>query len=273
MNGGGLGVFGGTLKVKQDQAELSATQVETGINTLLEKWGVKMRDDVVADAKCGQAPFRTPIGLQIPVAFPPVPIVSFDEQQSKHPVAYRLDQVFCPFGATLSENGALKSDKDVKTTVVGAHQQELVADRGRQHRPQAAPPARVGDVRQARDVPGRHRARGQAALGLQRRGRLQRPGRRRRAHVVRHAPTKPVHVFVVASSGFIRDEFLPPPERANAQDLNSAVAFGLNAVDWLAQEDELIAIRAKSVEEPLIEVPVDGQGGRGGDQERSQGGR
>jgi ABC-type uncharacterized transport system involved in gliding motility auxiliary subunit len=68
---------------------------------------------------------------------------------------------------------------------------------------------------------------------------------------------KPVHVFVVAASGFIRDEFLPPAERGtSAQDLNSPVTFGLNAVDWLAQADELIAIRAKSVEEPLIEVPA-----------------
>jgi hypothetical protein len=213
-----------------------------------------MGSDVVADAKCGQAPFRTPMGMQIPVAFPPVPIISFDDEQSKHPIAYRLDQVFAPFGSTLSENGALKADKDVKTTVVARtsknswliegdnidlkprHPREWVMSSKRGAFPVAI--ALEGKLPSAYSAEAVSSSQGGAAGP---RG----PGR----------ATKPVHVFVVASSGFIRDEFLPPPERATAQDLNSAVAFGLNAVDWLAQEDELIAIRAKSVEEPMIEVP------------------
>ncbi len=33
------------------------------------------------------------------------------------------------------------------------------------------------------------------------------------------------------------------------------MAFVLNSVDWLAQDDDLIAIRAKSIEEPALEVP------------------
>jgi ABC-type uncharacterized transport system involved in gliding motility auxiliary subunit len=31
--------------------------------------------------------------------------------------------------------------------------------------------------------------------------------------------------------------------------------FALNAVDWLAQDSDLIAIRAKTIEEPPLEVP------------------
>ena len=52
----------------------------------------------------------------------------------------------------------------------------------------------------------------------------------------------------------MRDEFLPPPERAQQGELTSSVALGLNAIDWLAQEDALIAIRAKNVEDPMIET-------------------
>jgi ABC-type uncharacterized transport system involved in gliding motility auxiliary subunit len=59
---------------------------------------------------------------------------------------------------------------------------------------------------------------------------------------------------VVASSGFMRDEFLPPVEQS--EELNSSLAFALNAVDWLAQEDSLIAIRAKGVEEPMVDIPA-----------------
>jgi ABC-type uncharacterized transport system involved in gliding motility auxiliary subunit len=257
MKGGGLGVFGGTLKVKQEQNELSASQVNTGVNRLLEKWGVKMQSEVVADAKCGQAPFRSPLGLQIPVPFPPVPIISFTEKQAEHPIAYRLPQVFAPFGATLKPNGELKADKDVTLTVLAEtsknswliegsdnidlkprHPREWTMSNKRGPFPVAV--AIEGKLPSAFRAEAVSSAEGGASAG---------PRGPERAE-------KPVHVFVVASSGFIRDEFLPNPERASAQDLNSAVAFGLNAVDWLAQEDELIAIRAKSVEEPTIAVPA-----------------
>jgi gliding-associated putative ABC transporter substrate-binding component GldG len=256
MKGGGLGVFGGTLKIKQDQQELTATQIDTGINTLLEKWGVKMQNEVVADANCGQAHYRTPMGLPIPVKFPPVPIINFDEQQAKHPVAYRLDQVFMPFGATLKPNDALKNDKDVTLTVIGATSKAAWIIEG--DKVDLKP-------RMPRDwVMSKKRGVFPVAIAIE--GKL--PSAFKAEAVTSAAggasagpkgpaqAEKPVHVFVVAASGFIRDEFLPPAEQVSAQDLNGPVAFGLNAVDWLAQEDELIAIRAKSVEEPLIEVPA-----------------
>jgi ABC-type uncharacterized transport system involved in gliding motility auxiliary subunit len=256
MKGGSLGVFGGSIKMKQDQQELTAIQVNTGVNTLLEKWGVKMLNEVVADPKCGQAPFRTPIGFQIPVPFPPVPVISFTDEQEKHPVAYRMNQVFMPFTATLKPNDALKSDKDVSIKVVantskGAwliegdnvdlkprNPRDWVMSQKRGSFPVAV--AIEGKLPSAFRPEAVSSAEGSAPGG---------PRGPAKAE-------KTVHVFVVAASGFIRDEFLPRAEEASAQDLNSAVAFGLNAVDWLAQEDELIAIRAKSVEEPLIEVPA-----------------
>ncbi len=67
---------------------------------------------------------------------------------------------------------------------------------------------------------------------------------------------KDVHVFVMASSGLVRDDFLPPADRVEASELSAQVALALNAIDWLAQEDALIAVRAKNVEEPLIAVPA-----------------
>jgi gliding-associated putative ABC transporter substrate-binding component GldG len=255
MNGGSLGVFGGTLKVKQEQAELTATPVDTGLNRLLEKWGVRIGKEVLADAQCGQAPFQTPMGIQIPVAFPPVPIISFDDEQSKHPAAYRLNQVFLPFGAPLQETGELKADKDVKLTVLARttknswlltgesidlkprHPREWVI--GEQRGPFPMAIAIEGKLPSAFRAEAVSSAEGAAPQG---------PRGPERA-------TKPVHVLVVGSSGFVRDEFLPPPDRAGQRDINSSVAFGLNAVDWLAQEDALIAIRAKSVEDPVIEVP------------------
>ncbi|HEX5660893.1 MAG TPA: Gldg family protein [Polyangiales bacterium] len=255
MNGGNLGVFGGAMKVKQAEAELTASPVNTGINRLLEKWGVKVRDEIVADARCGQAPFRTPFGISIPVAFPPVPVIDFDEQQAEHPVAYRLQQVFMPFIAPLQETGELKDAKDVKLTVIARSSKDSWTLKGESIDLKPRDPrswSRSGD-------------RGPFPVAIALEGKLPSAFRAEALSSAEGAApqgprgpavaTKPVHVFIAGASGFIRDEFLPAPQGGQAE-MNPSVAFGLNAVDWLSQEDALIAVRAKSVDEPLIEVPA-----------------
>jgi gliding-associated putative ABC transporter substrate-binding component GldG len=255
MNGGNLGVFGGAIKIKQDQAELSGTPVETGLNRLLEKWGVKLRSEIVADTRCGQAPYRTPFGISIPVAFPPVPVIDFDDKQSEHPVAYRLQQVFMPFIDPLQETGALKSEKDVQLTVIARSSKDSWTLKGETIDLKPRDPrqwSRSGD-------------RGPFPLAIAIEGKLPSAFRAEALSSSDGAAPqgprgpavaqKPVHVFIAGSSGFIRDEFLPAPQGGQAE-MNPSVAFGLNAVDWLSQEDALIAVRAKSVEEPLIEVPA-----------------
>jgi ABC-type uncharacterized transport system involved in gliding motility auxiliary subunit len=66
-----------------------------------------------------------------------------------------------------------------------------------------------------------------------------------------------VHVLVVGSSFFLRDEALPPRQQGGECQLTSNLSLALNAMDWLAQDSDLIAIRAKSVEDPMIDVPHD----------------
>jgi gliding-associated putative ABC transporter substrate-binding component GldG len=255
MNGGNLGVFGGAVKVKQEQAELTGSPVDTGLNRLLEKWGVKLRSEIVADARCGQAPFRTPFGISIPVAFPPVPVVDFDEAQSEHPVAYRLQQVFMPFIDPLQETGELKSVQDVKLTVIARSSKDSWTLKG------DSIDLKPRDPRQW----SRGSERGPFPLAIAIEGKLPSAFRAEALSSAEGAApqgprgpavaAKPVHVFIAGSSGFIRDEFLPSQQGQKAE-MNPSVAFGLNAVDWLSQEDALIAVRAKSVEEPLIEVPA-----------------
>ena len=254
MTGHGLGVFGGSLKVNQEANDLSAAPIDTGLNRLLEKWGVKQLDDVVADAKCGQAPLRTPLGISIPVAFPPVPVVSFTEQQAEHPVAFRLQQVFLPFGSALKLTDALKGEKDVTQTVIASTTKNSWLIDGDKIDLKPRDPRTWSMSKDRGPFP--------VAVAIE--GKLPSAFREEALSSSSDATAggprgpevaeKPVHVMVVASSGFVRDEFLPSVEQS--QELNSPLAFGLNIIDWLAQEDSLIAIRAKGVEEPLIEVPA-----------------
>jgi ABC-type uncharacterized transport system involved in gliding motility auxiliary subunit len=56
-----------------------------------------------------------------------------------------------------------------------------------------------------------------------------------------------VRVMVVGSSAL----FL----QAGQGQMTDTLAFGLNAIDWLAAEDDLIAIRSKSVAPPGLDQP------------------
>ena len=58
MKGGSLGVFGGSLKVKQEQAELTASPVNTGINRLRWRGGSRGVDEGRAGA-CAITPAET----------------------------------------------------------------------------------------------------------------------------------------------------------------------------------------------------------------------
>jgi ABC-type uncharacterized transport system involved in gliding motility auxiliary subunit len=64
-----------------------------------------------------------------------------------------------------------------------------------------------------------------------------------------------VRVLVSGTSSFLEDAFMPPPTRQGDIQMNAALALALNAIDWLAADSDLIAIRAKTIEEPALDIP------------------
>jgi gliding-associated putative ABC transporter substrate-binding component GldG len=254
MKGGSLGVFGGTVKIAQEGQDLTAKPADTGINRLLEKWGVKMRSELVADAQCGQMPMRTQLGISIPVPYPPMPVIGFEEKSS-HPVLFRLEQAVMPFAVPLKVTGSLKNSKDLNLTVLAQSSKNSWLLKGdsidlKPRNPREwAPAAYDGPQPVAIAIEGKLPSAFAAEAVTSAQG---------AAPVGPKGPAiaeKPVHVLVLGSNSLFRDDFLPPPDKMGDQ-LLGFVAMPLNAIDWLAQEDALIAVRAKSVEEPLIEVPA-----------------
>jgi ABC-type uncharacterized transport system involved in gliding motility auxiliary subunit len=259
MRGGSLGVFGGAMKVDISQApELSATPTGSNLNRLLGRWGVELRENIVADAQCGRVPYRTPIGVSIPVAYPPAPVVSFTEQQSSHPVLFRLNatplffvssiettQAFREANGTIlmrssegerswlltgaSVNLRIREPREWSATMGGASGPHTLAVALEAQLPSAFPEAGEGD-----------------AAAIEAPSRSETPD---------SEDDDRVRVLVVGTATPIRDEFLPQGDRVQAAELAGAMAFALNAVDWLAQDSDLIAIRAKTIEEPPLEVP------------------
>jgi ABC-type uncharacterized transport system involved in gliding motility auxiliary subunit len=258
MRGGSLGVFGGGVKVNANEgSKPTGAPIDPGLNKLLEKWGVTLDNRIVADAQCGRARMPTNIpGLAIPVPYPPVPIVTFDEAQTKHPALFRINQVGMPYPVRLALNDNLKGDKAVKRTVLARSTENAWLMEG---------DTIDLEARERWNVPGYS---GPYTLGLAIEGKLPSAFTEEAAStpstegesappVKIDAPAraeKPGRVLVFGSGFFLRDEFLPPPQ-PNQNFFSGAIAFALNAVDWLAQDSDLIEIRAKTIEEPMLEVP------------------
>jgi ABC-2 type transport system permease protein len=257
MRGGSIGIYGGGIKVDMNQgAKPTGTPIDTGLNKLLEKWGLTIDNRIVADAQCGRARMPTNIpGLAIPVEYPPVPIVSFDEEQSKHPTLFRINQLGLPYSVRLSLNDNVKGDKNVKRTVLARSTQQSWLMEGN--------PIDL-EARQQWQVPGYN---GPYVVGAAIEGKLPSafsgntvsttPESEQAAPSAINAPEraeKSVRVLVFGSGYFMRDEFLPAPQPGQ-NFFSGGVAFALNSIDWLAQDSDLIAIRAKTVEEPTLEIP------------------
>ena len=257
MRGGSVGIFGGGMKVDMEQGNKpTGTPIDTGLNKLLEKWGLTIDNRIIADAQCGRARMPTNIpGLAIPVPYPPVPIVSFTEEQTKHPALFRINQIGLPYSVRLALNDNLKGDKAVKRTVLARSTQSSWLMEGN--------PVDL-EAKEQWQVPGYN---GPYDIGVALEGKLPSafgaptvsttPESEQAAPAQISAPDraeKSVRVLVFGSGYFMRDEFLPAPQPGQ-NFFSGGVAFALNSIDWLAQDSDLIAIRAKTVEEPTLAVP------------------
>jgi ABC-type uncharacterized transport system involved in gliding motility auxiliary subunit len=249
MQGGSLGVFGGTMAVDlQSGPDLNATATHSGINNLLNHWGINIGENIVADAQCGRVPMRTPIGLQIPVAYPPAPIVTFDETQRQHPVLLNLDQTPLFFTPAITTTDAFRNLHGATHDSLGAR--VLMRSSGDGHSwllEGSTVSLRIRDPREWRTTMGGESGPFDLAVAIE----AELPS----AYNEEQHTAGDAHVLVVGTATVIRDEFLPQQGQMQDADLAGAMAFALNSVDWLAQDAALIAIRAKSIEEPALAVP------------------
>jgi len=254
MNGGSLAVLGGSMKIDLEGMEPAAVPVDTGMNRLIRHWGVTVEDGIVADARCERAPLQTNIG-PLPVRHPPLPVVTFDEAQSEHPVLFRLDGALLPFTSDLNLVGGLNDDEVTVTTLARSSEQswrmegDSISLRPKLPRewtmegpsgPFALIVAIEGKLPSAFAASGAMSGEGDEGGSD-----IEAPPRARRS----------VRVLVTGGAFFMEDPAVPPTDRGGECQMTSNLAFALNAVDWLAQDSDLIAIRAKNVEDPPIEVP------------------
>ena len=249
MRGGSLGVFGGAVAVDlAGQAGPSARVLSSRIDGLLGPWGVRMTPKIVADAQCSRAPMRGPMGLQVLVPYPPIPVLQLSEEQLEHPVMFRLASPMLPFVAPLEVGDAPAGGQ---ITVLASSSQDSWTMSGPTI---SLAPRNPRDWQMTSDA-------GPFNLMVAIEGKLPSayvaPLNEEGANAIPAPPKaeRDVRVLVSGTSTFLEDSFMPPrPEQGDVQ-MNAALALALNAIDWLAADSDLIAIRAKTIEEPALDIP------------------
>ncbi|MCA9578072.1 MAG: GldG family protein [Polyangiales bacterium] len=232
MNGGGLGIIGGSVKLnlEQQQGPPSAELVDTGLNTLLERWGVRLEQNLVADPQCELLPMG---GMAVPYPFFPRAVL--DAEQQEHPSAFGLATVTMPFSASVSVLDESPADVRILPVISSSEGAWVVNDSNIAIMPRDPTEwhrtGRVGTRGMAVAIQGPLPSAFPDAGG-------DTPAR----------AASDVRVLVVGSSAL----FL----QAGQGQMTDTLVFALNSVDWLAAEEDLIAIRTKSVAEPGLDQPA-----------------
>ncbi len=249
MRGGALGIFGGALKVTLAGGPPSAEPVNTALNTLLESWGLSLQPKVVADAQCSRAPMRGPLGFQVLVPYPPIPVVQLTEEQAEHPVLFRLASPMMPFSAIVDVKEA-PAGVTVTSLANSSDQSWAMSGTSIQLQPRNprewSPSSERGPFTMMAALEGPLPSAFASAVSTD------------EASEAIQAPPQaenPVRVLVAGTSTFLEDAFLPPTQPGQQVQLNAALSLALNAIDWLAADSDLIAIRAKTVEDPALDIP------------------
>jgi ABC-2 type transport system permease protein len=249
MQGHSLGIFGGGIKLNLEGGAPSAAPVDSGLNRLLRPWGVEMRSDIVLDARCDRIPYPGPNGQQRVVQYPPLPIVVFDEAAMRHPALYQIPQARLAFVSSIFRRTA-PANATVRMLGKSSERSIRVDGASIDLAPEALPRAHVtgeGTSGMIAVIEGRLRSAFATAGQSTPAGEAPPTGPQSTAQDVR--------IMVVGTSSLVRDEFLPPAERVELQQLISALAVPLNMIDWLTNDRALIAIRAKTVDDPALDVP------------------
>ena len=245
MRGGSLGVFGGSLNIDLNGPTSSA--VDTGLNELLKGWGVELGSELIADWQCGRAPMRGAMGIQVMVPYPAIPVIQLDAAQREHPAMFRLASPMMPFTSSVKITDA---PEGVKIATLANSSENSWAIDGDSVSLQPRDPRQWVMSRNLGPFPLAVAVSGTLPSAF---GGISSPEGQNI-----DTPAKaeqPVRVLVIGASSFLRDEFLPPKPPNGEVQLSAGISLALNAIDWLASDSDLIAIRAKTIEEPALDIP------------------
>ncbi len=261
MNGGSVAVFIDGVTVSEQQAQhpmlpstFTTTKNDTNLKALLKHYGIEVGDVLVMDAQSSNYVSRcSPIPLPIPRPFPAWPIVTaFGEE---HPVTYGLGGITLPYATTvrLTKAAALNKGLTAKeiafssgnSWTVTAETAEVdpckikASDNLKSSLPLAA--ALNGNFVsyfKGKELPKDYKDKPVDAKEFV------------------ESSKKPGRLIVVGSSGMPTDEKISTIARIDRRAAIGDFAFVQNVLDWMTNEEDLIAVRMKTTADPPIDKDV-----------------
>lgn len=230
-HGGALGVFGGSIKASGFGLEGEA--FDSGINRLLEHWGVHLRSDLVADAECEYAAIQTAAG-PMPRRYPYRPILTFSPEERAHPLISGLVNASVPFTSSIEVR---TPPEGVKVEILGRSSERSFRSQGPRFNLDPARNFYVEGELERSPVLATIEGPMPSAFG-------------------ETAPSDRRSRVVVAGSAAMTMLPIPEGQRVDEELVTQYLALPLNIVDWLANDEALVAIRSKNVDEPRLNVPA-----------------
>ncbi len=265
MRGGSVAIFASGVNTTGSDTRPSATRAEHNLNALLEGYGVTLNSDVVLDYQGMDAIQEIEMGrVRIPMFAYPALLAQREDGgpgiNVAHPSVFRLPLVVMPFVSSLTLNESRAREHGTQLTVVGRttvrsvtqrenfelNAVELIERRGsvfsRANGPHTVAVALEGQIRSAfaAEAGAAPAATGDAGVTA---APVQTP-----AHA---SASNPARLMVVGSGKLFGIEQLRTIAPIQG-GIPTNVQMLLNVFDWLSQDPDLLAVRAKDVSEPSL---------------------
>ncbi len=255
MRGGSVAVFAGGTNITGADTRPTAARAEHNLNGLLEGYGVTVNPDVVLDFQASDSIQEIEQGrARIPMFTYPALAARRDPGgpgiDTSHPAVFRLPGVILPFVSSITVNNGRARENGTVFTEVGRTSERSVLQRENfeldalellQRRQQIFGNARASYV-----------------VGVALEGQLRSAfAANDTDHPATHAAREhPARLLVVGSGKvFHIDQLRSIAPLQNGMPTN--VQMLLNVFDWLSQDPDLLAVRAKDVSEPSLQAVTD----------------
>lgn len=265
MRGGSVAFFVNGVNVEESQMGINATTNanETGLDALLQTYGVQVGHDVVLDTQTDlfMVSVRTPIGnMAIPRPYPGWPHLSADEIAEDHALLFRLPGLTLLWPSTVRITREAAENENIEARVL------------------ARTTENAWSVRDNFDLdPGQEEdewmeqveaatSKGRFPLIVELKGRFHshfaKSGRPARAPAEGEEEVEPEElehlsdsqapgrILVVGDADFMNIQYVGSQRRPRHAPSN--LTFLMNTLDWLAEDEDLIEIRAKRLEDPSL---------------------